>query len=161
MKCIIVAYDKNRLIGANNSLPWQGDMAADMRHFRESTKGNVVIMGRKTFDSIGKPLSNRQNIVITRQPLVINGVQVVHSLGDAYKQAEPGKDVYVIGGGQIFEQALADVDSVLATQIDATFDGDTYFPILSDEWHETLRQDYLSDDKNRYNYSFITYTKQR
>lgn len=161
MKYIIVAYDKNRIIGANNSLLWLGEMAADMRRFRELTTGNVVIMGRKTFDSIGRPLPNRQNIVITRQPLVIDGVLVVHSLGDAYKQAKPGKDVYVIGGGQIFEQALADVDSVLATQIDATFDGDTYFPILSDEWHETLRQDYLSDDKNRYNYSFITYSKQR
>lgn len=161
MKYIIVAYDKNRIIGANNSLLWLGEMAADMRRFRELTTGNVVIMGRKTFDSIGRPLPNRQNIVITRQPLVINGVQVVHSLADAYKQAEPGKDIYVIGGGQIYEQGLADVDFVLATQIDAAFDGDTYFPILSDEWHETLRQDYLSDDKNRYNYSFITYAKQR
>lgn len=161
MKYIIVAYDKNRIIGANNSLLWLGEMSADMRRFRELTTGNVVIMGRKTFDSIGRPLPNRQNIVITRQPLVIDGVQVVHSLDDAYKQAESGKDIYVIGGGQIFEQALADADSVLATQIDATFDGDTYFPILSDEWHETLRQDYISDDKNRYNYSFITYTKQR
>ena len=161
MKCITVAYDKNRLIGANNSLPWQGDMAADMRHFRESTEGNVVIMGRKTFDSIGKPLSNRQNIVITRQPLVINGVQVAHSFEEAYGQAEPNKTIYIIGGGQVYKQALSSVDQILATEIDATFEGDTYFPTLSDEWHEVLREDHLADENNSRNYSFVTYAKQQ
>ena len=161
MKYIIVAYDKNRLIGANNSLLWQGDMAADMRHFRELTTGNVVIMGRKTYESIGKPLPNRQNIVITRQPLKIDGVQIVSSIEQAYEQAESGKDIFVIGGGQVYEQSISTVEQILATEIDATFQGDTYFPVLPNDWYEISRDDHQSDDKNKYNYSFVVYTRQR
>ena len=161
MKNFVVAYDKNRLIGGNNTLLWQGEMAADMRHFRDITLGNVVVMGRKTYDSIGKPLPNRQNIVITRQPITIEGVTVVHSIDEAYKVAEPGKDICVIGGGQIFEQALSTVDVIYATEIDATFDGDVYFSKLPDVWAEVSRQDFKADEKNKYDYSFVTYTKQR
>jgi len=161
MKYIIVAYDKNYLIGGNNSLLWQGEMAADMRRFREKTTGNVIIMGRKTYDSIGKPLPNRQNIVITRDNLHIEGVDVVHSLAEAYKKAEKNKDIYIIGGGQIFEQSLNDVDAVLATEIDAEFVGDVYFPKLGSDWKESSRQKYNQDDKNHYDYSFVSYTKQQ
>lgn len=159
MKYIIVAYDKNRLIGGNNVLLWQGDMAADMRHFRELTTGNVIIMGRKTYDSIGKPLPNRQNIVISRRPLQIDGVTVVHSIEQAYSASEPGKDIYVIGGGQIFEQSLTGIDEVLATEIDATFNGDVYFCELPEGWQETSRESHRADEKNKYSYSFVTYSK--
>src|SRR5680860_95033 len=98
MKSIIVAYDKNRLIGGNNSLLWQGYMKTDMKRFRELTEGNVIIMGRKTFDSIGQPLPNRQNIVITRQLIEITGVKRAHAINEAYELAEQGKEIYVIGG---------------------------------------------------------------
>ena len=161
MKYIVVAYDKNRLIGANNSLLWQGEMAADMRHFRELTTGNVVIMGRKTYESIGKPLPNRQNIVVTRQPLKIDGVQIVSSIKQAYEQAESGKDIFIIGGGQIYKQAINSVEQILATEVDATFQGDTYFPVLPNDWYEISRDDHHADDKNKYDYSFVAYTRQR
>lgn len=161
MKNIIVAYDKNRLIGGNNSILWQGDMNADIKHFREITTGNVVIMGRKTFDSIGSALPNRQNIVISHQTLKIAGIQVVNSLNKAYKASESGKEIYVIGGGQIFEQAIDDVDAIIATEIDATFKGDIYFPTLTNSWLEVSRKDYTADEKNKYKYSFVTYSRQR
>jgi dihydrofolate reductase len=159
MKYIIVAYDKNRLIGGNNSLLWQGDMKADIRHFRELTTGNVVIMGRKTFESIGLSLPNRQNIVISHQPLKIDNVQVFHSLEDAYKISDFGKDIYIIGGGQIYNQAIGSVDRILSTEIDAVFEGNVYFPQITNEWHEISRQDNLADENNKYNYSFVTYSK--
>ena len=159
MKYIIVAYDKNRLIGADNKLLWQGDMAADMKHFRDLTTGNVVIMGRKTFDSIGKPLPNRQNIVITRQPLQIDGVNIIHSLEEAFEIADADKNIYVIGGGQIYEQSISSADQIIATEIDASFKGDTYFPTLMNDWHEVAREDHQADDKNKYNYSFVTYAR--
>lgn len=158
---MIVAYDKNRLIGGNNSLLWQGDMNADIKHFREITTGNVVIMGRKTYDSIGKPLPHRQNIVITHKPINIPGVQIAHSLDDAYEMSEPGKEIYVIGGGQIFKQAIDSVDKIIATEINATFNGDIYFQTLPNTWHEISRKDYIADEKNKYNYSFVTFSKQQ
>jgi len=162
MKCIIVAYDKNRLIGGNKLLPWQGDMRSDMRRFRELTSGNVVIMGRKTFESIGHALNDRQNIVVTRQKtLQIEGVQIANSLNDAYLLAEPNKDIFIIGGGQIFEQSIDAVDKILATEIDATFKGDVYFPALSDVWHQITRQNCIADVNNKYNYSFVTYSRGR
>jgi dihydrofolate reductase len=162
MKYIIVAYDQNRVIGVRGMLPWQGKMPADMRHFREATSGQAVIMGRKTFESIGRPLPNRQNIVVTHQAITIDGVTVVGSLQEAYDVVESGRETYVIGGGQIYQQALMDVDVVLATEIKARFEGgDAFFPQLGSEWAVTDREDFAADDMNAYDYSFITYTKQR
>ena len=159
MKYIIVAYDKNRLIGGNNTLLWQGEMADDMRHFRETTAGAVVIMGRKTYESIGRPLPNRQNIVITNQTINDSNINVAHSIEDAFSQAEISKDIYIIGGGQIYEQTLSDADVILATEIDAEFHGDVYFPVLSNEWHEASRESFKADEYNTYDYAFVTYTK--
>ena len=155
MKCFVVAYDKNRLIGGNNTLLWQGEMAADMRHFREITTGNVVIMGRKTYESIGKPLPNRQNIVVTRQPILIDGVLVAHSIEEAYELAEPGKDICIIGGGQIFELAMSTIDTIFATEIDASFNGDVYFSELPAGWTKISCEGHKTDDKNKYDYSFV------
>jgi dihydrofolate reductase len=161
MKKIIVAYDKNHLIGGHNTMLWQGDMKADIRRFRDLTTGNVVIMGRKTYESIGKPLENRQNIVISRKFLNIPGVQIAHSLKEAYKLSQSGLDICVIGGGQIFEQTVDDVDKLLVTEIDAAFTGDIYFPKISNSWHEESRENHLADEKNKYNYSFVSYSKQQ
>jgi len=161
MKYIIVAYDKNRIIGGNNQLLWQNEMPSDIHRFRKLTSGNVVIMGRKTYESIGRPLANRQNIVITRQKLEIEGAQVVDSLEKAYEISEPNKDIYVIGGGQIFEQSLDSVDRILATEIDSTFDGDVYFPKLSSDWYEESCQTFAANIQDKYDYSFVTYTKQK
>ncbi|NTW61741.1 dihydrofolate reductase [Candidatus Saccharibacteria bacterium] len=159
MKYMIVAYGSNRVIGSNGVLPWQGKMAADMKRFKEITTGNVVIMGRKTFESIGRPLPNRQNIVISRSDFKSDGVTIVSSIDEAYREAEVGKDIFVIGGGQIYELALGSVDKILATEIDAEFDGDVVFPNIMDEWQVESRQDFRADDKNSYDYSFVVYRR--
>jgi dihydrofolate reductase len=161
MKSLIVAYDRNHLIGGNNTLLWQGEMNADIKRFRMITTGNVIIMGRKTYDSIGKPLPNRQNIVITRKKLLIPGIQIAHSLKEAYDMSEPGKEMYIIGGGQIFNQSLNDVDKILVTEIDAGFIGDIYFPKLPNSWKEESRENHKSDEKNKYDYAYVAYSKQQ
>ncbi len=162
MKYIIVAYDQNRVIGSGGVMPWQGHLPADMRHFRETTSGQAVIMGRKTFESIGRPLPGRQNIVVTHQDIQLEGVVVVGSLQEAYDAVENGKETCVIGGGQIYEQALPEADFVIATEIKARFGGgDTYFPELGADWSVVERADYEADDSNLYAYSFVTYAKRR
>ena len=161
MKTIIVAYDLDRLIGANNSLPWAGEMADDMRHFRELTTGSVVIMGRKTYDSIGKLLPKRQNVIITRQPIEINGALVAHSLDEAYQLADKNKEIYIIGGGQIYEQSMLSIDQIIATEINHRFKGDASFPILSNKWCEISRDFHKADAKNKYDYSYVTYVKRQ
>ena len=161
MKYIIVAYDKNLLIGSNNSLPWHNEMSTDMKRFQELTTNNVVVMGRKTYDSIGHPLPGRQNIVISRRQIEISGVTVVSSIDEAYKYAEPNKNIYIIGGGQIFEQALLSADRILATEIDTELDGDIYFPEFRYEWTEGSRKPHLAGKIDKYNYSFVDYIKQQ
>lgn len=157
---MVVAYDTNRAIGANGDIPWIGKLPADMRHFRELTTGSTVIMGRKTYDSIGKPLPNRTNIVVTRQDVSIEGVVVVHSIEEAYEKADSDK-ICIIGGAQIYELALDTADTIYATEIKTVSNGDVFFPTLPSEWAETERQNYQADEINLFDYSFITYTKQQ
>lgn len=160
MKYAIVAYDKNRVMGGDNKMPWQGEMKTDVRRFYKLTVGNFVVMGRRTFDSIGSPLPNRQNIIISRQNIKIDGALVVANLDAAYAAARD-KDVYVIGGGQIFEQSLTDIDRILATEIKASFNGDVYFPELSNDWVEVSRKSYAKDSDNNYDYDFVDYIKRQ
>ncbi|HEY5695809.1 MAG TPA: dihydrofolate reductase, partial [Candidatus Saccharimonadales bacterium] len=115
MKNIIVAYDKNYGIGAKNDLLWQRDLPADLQRFKELTTGNAIIMGRKTYESIGRPLPNRQNIVISREPLVIEGVTVAHTLNEAYAAVDEQKETFIIGGGQVYQLAINDADRIYAT----------------------------------------------
>lgn len=134
-------------------------MPADLRHFKELTMGKTVVMGRKTFESIGRPLPYRQNIVVSRQDIEYEGVLVVHSLAHAYAEAE--NEVAVIGGAEIYALALDDVDVIYATEIDMVSGGDVHFPRLAPAWIETARENHLADTENRYNYSFVTYAKQK
>lgn len=158
MKCMIVAYSKNRVIGSKGGIPWQGKMPADMRHFKELSMGKTVIMGRKTYESIGRPLPNRQNIVISRDNFSAPGVTTVHSLEAAYAAAE-ADDVAIIGGGQIYAAALNDAHIIYATEIDAYVDGDVLFPELGGNWKERSRETFSADEKNAYAYSFVTYAR--
>lgn len=159
MKTIIVAYDKNNAIGAANDLLWKHDLPADLRHFKEVTTGSAIIMGRKTYDSIGRPLPNRQNIVISRDKSSIDGVKVVASLDQAYAAATTD-DVYVIGGGQIYQLAIDGVDRVLATEVDESFKADVFFPVINPAiWIEVSREHHTKDDVNKYNYDFVTYER--
>lgn len=162
MRSIIVAYDRNRGIGAANDLLWKRDLPADLRRFKELTTGSAIIMGRKTYESIGRPLPNRQNIVISRQGDPIEGVIVVTTLDDAYA-AVTTEDIYIIGGGQIYNLALESVDQILATEVDAAFPAaEIFFPMLDKtEWQESSREHHDADENNKYPFDFVTYTKQR
>lgn len=158
MKYIVVAYDRNRGIGANNDLLWQRDLPADLKRFKQLTTGGSIIMGRKTFESIGRALPERQNIVVSHAPVEADGIETADSLPAAYALAR--HEIFVIGGGSIFEQALPDTDVVYATEVDASFPQATvFFPPLGPEWHETDRVRHEADEKNKYAYDFVTYER--
>lgn len=159
MKSIIVAYDQNRGIGRNGELPWGSDLPADMRHFRQTTTGSAVIMGRKTFESIGRALPNRQNIVLSRHALQESNIGVASTMEEAFSQvATP--TAYVIGGGEIYTQSLPFVDNIIATEVHASFEGiDSKFPELDENWVEAERNNFERDDKNKFDYSFVTYIR--
>jgi dihydrofolate reductase len=158
MITLIVALDAQRGIGVNNTLPWR--LPEDLAHFKRLTSGHPIIMGRKTFDSIGRPLPNRRNIVITRnQDWRHDGVDAVTSLADAVALAG-NNDAFIIGGAQIFAESMDIAGQVIATEIAHTFECDTFFPPLAaGQWHETARELHHSD-ANGYDYSFVTYTKE-
>ncbi len=152
---IVVAIAQNHAIGKNNQLLWH--LPKDLKHFKEITSGHTIIMGRKTYDSVGKPLPNRRNIVVTRQDITIDGCEVVNSLQDALKLAEGVDEVFIVGGAEIYKQAMPLTDRIYLTIVHENFEGDAYFPeIKEDIWKETAREDYQADEKHAFAYSFIT-----
>ena len=158
MKSIVVAYDQARGIGAHNDLLWQRDLPADLRHFKELTMGGSLIMGRNTFDSIGRALPGRENVVVTHRPLDVENIIAVNSLAAAYTAAHGNQ--FVIGGASVYEQALPDVDIVYATEVHETFPAaEVFFPPLGDEWTERSREPHAADEKNKYPYDFVTYVR--
>jgi len=152
----IAAMDKNRVIGKDNSLPW--NMPADMKHFKDLTLGKPIVMGRKTYETIGKPLPNRKNIIITRdQDYKAEGCIVAHSIEESLQSAENAEEVMVIGGANIYKQFLPRTDKIYLTIIEHDFEGDTYFPEYNeDEWKEVEREEHKADEENEYDYVFIT-----
>lgn len=159
MKYMVVAYDRRRGIGADNDLLWQRDLPADLAHFRQLTMGGTIIMGRKTYESIGRPLPQRQNIVVSRSLQALPGVEVVGSLPEAYALAQ--HDIFIIGGGSIYAQALPDTDVMYATEVAADFpQADVFFPALPEGvWQETAREHHEADADNRYAFDFVTYRR--
>lgn len=157
---IVVAKAENGVIGKDNALPWH--LPEDLKYFKRVTMGRPIVMGRLTFESIGRPLPGRANIVITRQTdWQADGVQVAHSLEQAVVLAEkserPDEWVMIIGGANLYEQALPSCNRLYLTQVHAEVDGDAFFPSLVDsEWKETDRESHQSDEKNPYDYSFLT-----
>jgi dihydrofolate reductase len=164
-KSIIVAMASNKVIGSHNKLPWH--MPADMRHFKETTKGHPVIMGRKTFESIGsKPLADRTNIILTRKQHDSSpaGCYLAYDLKEAFqKAADTGsKEVFVAGGSQIYAQALPMVDTLYITEIHAEVKGDTYFPDFDMEgWEEVSREEHKADTHHPYAYAFVKYVRKQ
>ena len=157
MIALVVAMAENRVIGKENKLIWH--LPADLKFFKNLTTGHPIIMGRKTFESIGKALPNRTNIVITRQTdFEAEGVLIAHSLSEALMMAQQmDSDIFIIGGAEIYKQAMFLADTIYLTEVHHTFDGDTFFPeIDSVLWEETSREEYTSDEKNSYNYAFVT-----
>ena len=153
---IVVAISSNNAIGKNNQLLWH--LPADLKHFKNITTGHTIIMGRKTYDSIGKPLPNRRSIVITRQKdLHIDGVEVVNSLDAAIALCKPDENVYVIGGAEIYKQALPICRKIYLTRVHQHYEAEAFFPALSlEEWKEIEKIDHVVDEKNTIPYSFCT-----
>lgn len=157
---IVVAKASNNVIGAKNDLIWH--LPNDLKHFKSLTSGHPIIMGRKTFESLGRPLPNRTNIVVTRdQNWNAEDIEIASSLQKAIEAAKKiDDDIYIIGGGNIYKQAIEFTDVLYITEVHHEFDGDTYFPeIDSDEWEEVEREDFKKDEKHLYAYSFVTYKK--
>jgi len=152
---LIWAMDENRLIGNNNALPWQ--LPADMQWFRQQTMGKPILMGRKTFDSIGKPLPGRENIVLTRQQgLTIEGCHVVTSLDEAKSVVADAEEIMVIGGAEIYAMLLPDAGHLYYTQIHHAFEGDAWFPEFDlNEWKVIHEEIHSADEKNRYSHTFM------
>ena len=161
IKAIMVAVSSNGVIGKNNDLVWH--LPADLKHFKETTSGHYVIMGRKTYESMGTPLVKRLNVVVTRNPqYFVEGVVVMPGLEQAIKFAESqGQEMaFILGGGNIYQQAMPLVDRLYITEVHAGFDGDTFFPKIDPEkWQETQRKDFDADELNQYPYSFVEYRR--
>ncbi len=151
----IVAIAENNAIGKSNQLLWH--MPNDLKHFKDITSGRTIIMGRKTFDSVGKPLPKRRNIVVTQQNITIPGCEVVKSIEDALVLCEGEDEVFIAGGAQIYKLAMPLTDRIYLTIIHKVFDADTFFPSIDkNDWKEVKREDFDADEKNAYPYSFIT-----
>jgi dihydrofolate reductase len=157
IKSIIVAKAENSVIGKDNGLIWH--MPSDLKHFRSTTMGHFIIMGRKTLEATQKPLPGRTSIVVTRsKDFRAEGCIIVNNLEEAFKLGEENRqeEVFILGGGEIYKQAMEIADKIYLTEIKETFEGDTYFPeIKNTEWRETKREDFEPDEKNPYPYAFV------
>lgn len=158
--CSVVAAGVNRLIGIDNGLPWH--LPKDLKYFKSITIGKPIVMGRKTYESIGRPLPGRHNIVITRQQnWSADGVVVVGDITSALEQArswclENSQDeVMIIGGAEIYQQSMVSVERIYLTRVEAELEGDAFFPPLDEEnWREVSRENHFACAQNPYNYSF-------
>jgi dihydrofolate reductase len=160
MITIIAAIGKNNELGKDNDLIWH--LPADLKRFKKVTTGHTIIMGRNTFESIGKPLPNRRSVIITRnKDYKQEGCEVVHSLEDAINLVED-EQAFIIGGAQIYKESL---EKGLADQLDITkvhqdFEADVFFPEIDQKiWQEFSKEDFEADDKNKFNFSFLQYRK--
>ncbi len=157
--CLIAALAANRVIGRNNALPWH--LPADLKRFKALTLGHPVLMGRKTHESIGKPLPGRRNLVITRnRAYTALGCKVVHSLDDAIAACLGAEKIFVIGGAELYREALARAHCLEFTEIEAEFEGDALFPEISPaEWRETARETHHDEAGIAFNYDFVRYER--
>lgn len=157
---LIVAAADNEVIGVNNQLPWH--LPKDLAYFKKVTTGNSIIMGRKTYESIGKALPNRQNIVITRQTgYQLSDAEVVYDLNHAIELAQ-SDEIFIIGGAEIFQQTLAFADRLYLNRIKADFEGDTFLPKINwTEWQEISKESAKADDKNEFAIDFLVYERKK
>ena len=160
---IVVAVSENGVIGKDNQLLWR--LPDDLKRFKKLTLGHPIIMGRKTFDSIGKPLSGRTSIVITRnRNFSMEDVIVVHNIEEAIEEAAKleTEETFIIGGGELYSSTLAIADRLYVTEVNTIISGDTYFNITDPEqWIETERTVHQADEKHKFEFNFVDYTKRR
>jgi len=159
MITIIAAVASNNALGKDNQLIWH--LPADLKRFKKVTLGHHIIMGRKTFESLGKPLPNRTTIIITRNKnYKQEGCIVVNSLQQAIEAAKTDENPYVLGGAEIYKQAIKIADKLDLTLVDQSFEADVFFPEIDFTiWREAAREDIKADEKNCYNFSFISYLR--
>ena len=159
MISLIAAMDQGRLIGRDNALPWR--LPNDLKFFKRSTLDKIVLMGRKTWDSLGRPLPQRENWVLTRdRGFAPAGARVFHDLDEALAAAG-GRELVVIGGAELYRQALPRVQRMYLTEVHARFEGDAWFPeVDAAAWRETAREDHPADEKHACPYSFVRYERQ-
>ncbi len=157
---LVAAMDRNRVIGSDGAMPWH--LPNDLRWFKSVTRGKPVVMGRGTWDAIGRALPERTNIVVTRRTDLDApaAVVVVHSLQEALDTVRDEHEIMVIGGAQVFHQTIHLAERLYLTVIDAAFDGDARFPMFdSSEWRETHRADQAADEANPYNHAFLIWER--
>lgn len=161
IKSIIVAKGINNVIGKDNQLLWR--LSADLKRFKAITMGHTMIMGRKTFESIGKALPGRKTIIITRNTSYkIDGCESVSSISDAYEICKNEVEVFIVGGAEIYKQTVSEIDKLYVTEVDVNIDGDAFFPETnSNDWKEISTESFKSDEKNEHNYSFINLERKK
>lgn len=161
MITIIAAVAANNALGKNNQLIWH--IPADLKRFKKVTSNHHVIMGRKTYESLGKPLPNRTNIIITRnKEYTVEGCVIVNSLQEAIEVAKEDSNPFILGGAQIYKQALDFADKLDLTLVHHNFEADAFFPEIDLKiWKEISREDFKANEKNSYNYSFVTFIKKQ
>ncbi len=158
MISIIVAVAANGVIGDNNSLLWH--ISEDLRNFKRITSGHPVIMGRKTFESLGRPLPNRTNVVVSRTATAIDGCRVAASLDEAIAMFSADEEAFIIGGAQIYAQALDAADKIYITRVGRDYEGDTSFPEWdATRWRLTSREEFVRGEKYPYPFSFEEYVR--
>jgi len=156
MLSLIAALDRNRVIGRDGDLPWR--LPDDLRHFKRLTLGKTVLMGRKTWDSLGRPLPERANWVISRDPgFRAEGARVFQSLDEALRAHDAAQELMVIGGAQLYRQLLSQADRLYLTEVDAQVDGDAQFPPFDRAlWREISREAHAADERHAYPFAFVT-----
>jgi len=152
---LIVALARNRVIGRDNQLPWR--LSADLQHFKRLTMGKPIVMGRKTCESIGRPLPGRTNIVVTRDSsFSAAGCRVVHSIDEALVAAGGADEVMIMGGENLYSQLLPRADRLYLTEVQADVSGDAWFPEFDQtQWQELERESHRADEKNEFDYDFV------
>ncbi len=152
---LIACMGKNRVIGKGNQMPWH--LPADLKYLKKTTLGHTVVMGRKTFESIGKPLPGRKNVILTRdEHFEATGCEVLHSIDEILSRNE---ELYILGGANIYEQFMPFADRLYITRIEQEFEGDAFFPEIDESWAEVSKDKGIQDEKNPYEYYFIVYKK--
>ncbi len=158
---LIAAMDRNRLIGRDNALPWR--LPADLQHFKKNTLNKIVLMGRKTWESLPGPLPQRDCLVLSRNAdYVAEGAQVVTSVdaARAYAEAQGADELIIMGGENLYAQLIDQAQTLLLTEVDEAFEGDAWFPAFTKtDWQEIARDTHAPDEKNRYAYAFVTYIR--
>jgi dihydrofolate reductase len=158
---LIVARARNGVIGRDGRLPWR--LPEDLAFFKRTTMGHPIVMGRRTWESIGRPLPGRRNIVVSRQAgFAVAGAEVAASLAEALRLCEGGGEVFVIGGAQLYAEALPRADRLIVTEVDADFEGDTHWPAPDPaHWRESAREHLPPADERRFAIDFVTYLRRR